>query len=64
MRSKARASRPPRALLRGQKVLDGITGEDIFKNDSSTRFQRGMWVDKKQFDSLTDEERAEMISTR
>lgn len=53
MRSRARASRKPRELLRGMKMNDGITGEEIFQDDNTTRFQRGMYMHKDNYDSWT-----------
>ncbi len=64
MRTKSRSARKPRALLRGQKMLDGISGEEIFQYDSSTRYQRGMYIHKKNFDTLTDEQREEALQVR
>lgn len=64
MHNKARAPRKPRALLRGPKMLDGISGEEIFKYDASTRTQRGLYMHKKNFDSLTDEQREQMMQGR
>jgi len=50
---RARASRKPKALLRGMKMIDGITGEDIFQKDSTTRYQRGMYMHKTSYDVKT-----------
>lgn len=61
---RARASRKPRALLRGMKILDGITGEEIFQKDSSTRYQRGMFVYKKSFDVKTTEQMQQELISR
>lgn len=61
---RARTGRKPRALIRGPKLLDGITGEEIFRNDSSTRYQRGMYMHKTNFDVITDEQREEMLRMR
>ena len=63
MRSRARSSRLPRKLLRGQKLLDGITGEEIYQRESTTRFQRGMYMHKKNYDTLTTEQMEEMLQT-
>lgn len=61
MRSKARSPRIPRKLLRGQKLLDGISGEEIYQRDASTYYQRGMYMNKKNFDELTTEQMNEML---
>lgn len=53
MRTRVRSPRLPRALLRGMKLRDGVTGEDIFMNDYTTRKQRGLWMHKDNFDELT-----------
>lgn len=57
MRSRARAPRIPRQLSRGRKVLDGLTGEELFEFGPDTRFQRGMFVHKDNYDTLLDSER-------
>lgn len=64
MRNRARSGRKPRALLRGMKIRDGITGEQLFMNDSSTCYQRGIYMHKKNFDTVTDEQREEMLKMR
>ena len=64
MRTRARAPRKPRVLIRGQKVLDGITGEELYRNDSSTRRQRGMYVHRKNFDILTTQQMEEALEAR
>lgn len=64
MRTKARSARKPRALLRGEKLRDGITGEDIFKRDATTRYQRGMYMHKDNFDRLTTEQMNEALQAR
>lgn len=61
---RARASRKPRALLRGMKMLDGITGEEIFQKDSTTRFQRGMYMNVKNFDRLTTQQMQDALIAR
>lgn len=63
MRTRARSSRLPRKLLRGQKMLDGISGEEIYQRASSTRYQRGLWMHKKNYDYLTTEQMEEMLQT-
>ena len=62
-RSHPRSSRLPRKLLRGQKLLDGISGEEIYQRDSTTRFQRGMYMHKRNYDSLTTAQMEEMLQT-
>ncbi len=64
MRSRARSPRIPRKLLRGQKMLDGISGEEIYQRDSSTRYQRGMYMHKKNYDYLTTQQMQEMLQTQ
>lgn len=61
MRSRARSPRIPRKLLRGQKLLDGISGEEIYQRDPSTRYQRGMYMHKKNYDYLTTQQMEEML---
>ena len=61
---RARASRKPRALLRGMKMIDGITGEDIFQKDSTTRYQRGMYMHKTSFDKLTTQQMEDALLAR
>lgn len=56
-----RSPRIPRKLLRGQKLLDGISGEEIYQRASSTRYQREMWMDKKNYDILTTEQMEAML---
>lgn len=60
-KSRARATPLPRKLLRGQKMLDGMTGEEIYQRSSSTRYQRGMYLNKKNYDTLTTEQMQEML---
>lgn len=64
MRNKARSPRIPRKLLRGQKLLDGISGEEIYQRDATTRYQRGMWMHKKNYDYLTTEQMEEMLQNQ
>lgn len=61
MRTRARSSRLPRKLLRGQKLLDGISGEEIYQRDSTTRFQRDMYMHKKNYDKLTTQQMEDML---
>ena len=61
MRTRARSPRIPRKLLRGQKLLDGISGEEIYQRDSSTRYQRGMYMNVKNYDYLTTQQMNEML---
>lgn len=58
---KGRAARKPRALLRGMKVLDLHSGEELFANDARTLIQYGGYVSSQMFDSLTDLQRQEQI---
>ena len=44
-------------------MLDGISGEEIYARDSTTRFQRGMFMYKKNYDTLTTEQMEEMLMT-
>jgi hypothetical protein len=62
-RTRARSSRLPRKLLRGQKMLDGISGEEIYQRDATTRYQRGMFMFKKNWDTLTTQQMEEMLQT-
>lgn len=63
MRTRARSARLPRKLLRGQKLLDGISGEEIYQRSSSTRYQRGMYMHKKNYDYLTTAQMEDMLIT-
>ncbi len=63
MRTKARSARLPRKLLRGQKLLDGISGEEIYQRDPNTRYQRDMWMNKKNYDELTTQQMEDMLLT-
>ena len=58
---RAHSSRKPRALLRGMKVLDYRSGEELFMYDPRTRIQNKQYVSAKMFDTLTDLQRAEQI---
>lgn len=58
---RASASRKPRALLRGMKVLDLHSGEELFMKDARTKIQYGGYVSAKMYDTLTDLERQEQI---
>ena len=49
---------------KGRKLLDQIDGSEIYELDSTTVIQRGMYMHKKNFDSLTEEQREEMIKAR
>lgn len=64
MRTRARSTRLPRKLLRGQKMLDGISGEEIYQRASTTRYQRDMWMHKKNYDALTTQQMEEMLLTQ
>lgn len=63
MRSRARSARIPRKLLRGQKLLDGITGEEIYQRASTTRYQRDMYMHKDNYDELTIQQMEDMLLT-
>lgn len=56
-----RSSRKPRALLRGMKVYDYHSGEEMFMKDPTTRIQYGNFVSREMFDTLTDTERQDQI---
>lgn len=56
-----RASRKPRALLRGMKVLDFHSGEELFIRDPRTRIQYNNYVSAQMFDTLTDLQRTEQM---
>lgn len=58
---RARASRKPRALLKGMKVLDLHSGEELFMKDPRTKIQYGSYVSAKMFDTLTDIQRQDQI---
>lgn len=45
----------------GQKYLDDISGEEIYELSSRYTTQRGLRMDKKNFDSLTEAQRYEAI---
>lgn len=59
-RHRASSPRIPRKLLRGQKILDAYTGEEIYSRDSSTRTRDGKAYYKKNYDYLTTEEEIRM----
>lgn len=48
--------------FRGQKYLDDISGEEIYELSSRYTTQRGLRMDKKNYDSLTEAQRAEQIT--
>lgn len=52
------------AWYKGQKFIDGIDGAEIYELDSRTVTQRGMLMDKKNYDSLTEAQRQEAITRR
>lgn len=58
---RARASRKPRALLKGMKVLDLHSGEQLWLRDSRTKIQYGGYVSNVMFDTLTDLQRQQQI---
>lgn len=62
-RGRPRSSRLPRKLLRGQKLLDGMTGEEIYQRASTTRFQRDMFLHKTNYDTLTTQQMEDMLLT-
>ena len=64
MRGRARSARLPRKLLRGQKMLDGMTGEEIYQRAPTTYYQRGMYLHKKNYDYLTTQQMEEMLMTK
>jgi hypothetical protein len=49
---------------KGAKLLDAIDGSEIYDYESSTVIQRGMKMHKKNFDSLTEEQREEQLKRR
>lgn len=59
-RSRGRPGRLPH-WYKGRKYRCDIGGEEIFELDGSSYFQRGLRVSKQNFDSLTDQERADLI---
>jgi hypothetical protein len=56
-RRTGRGGRLPR-WFRGKKILDDISGSEHFELDSDMFKQRGLNVQRRNFDSLTDSERA------
>lgn len=48
-------------VKKGKKLYDAIDGSEIYERSPRTVMQRGMYMDKKNFDSLTEEQRAEQI---
>lgn len=52
------------AWYKGQKLIDCIDGSEIYELESTTVIQRGMYMHKKNFDSLTEEQRQAMIRVR
>lgn len=53
--------RKPRQLLRGKKVLDYLTGEEIYQYDSNTVIQDGQYRTRRNYDTLTEDERQRQI---
>lgn len=49
---------------KGAKLYDAIDGSEIYELDSSTVKQRGMFMHKKNFDSLTEEQRQQQLTRR
>lgn len=47
---------------KGAKLYDAIDGSEIYELDSNTVVQRGMYMHKKNFDSLTEEQRQQSIN--
>lgn len=58
---RGRAARKPRVLLKGKKVLDYKSGETLYENDSNTMIQYGQFVSKKNYDSLTQDQRQQQV---
>ena len=50
---KGRGGRIPR-WARGKKINDFIDGSEIFERDSTTTKQRGQYIHKSNYDSITD----------
>lgn len=44
-------------------MLDGISGEEIYQRDGNTRYQRGMFMHKTNYDTLTTQQMEEMLQT-
>lgn len=59
---RGQSARKPRALLKGMKVLDLHSGEELFMKDPRTLIQYGGYVSKQMFDSLTDLQRQDQIN--
>jgi len=47
---------------RGRKLLDDIDGSEHFELDSNMMKQRGLNIHRKNFDTLTDLERAKELN--
>lgn len=52
------------AWFKGQKFLDDIDGSEIYERSSRIVYQRGLRMDKKNYDSITEEQREESITRR
>lgn len=59
---RGRSARKPRALLKGMKVLDFHSGEELFINDARTVIQYDAYVSSQMFDTLTDLQRQDQIN--
>jgi hypothetical protein len=62
----SRTGRPGRrpAWYKGRKVLEHYSGAEYYENDGKLMTQEGKLVDKQNFDSVTDKERAEQVQRR
>ncbi len=51
-------------VRKGKKIYDDIDGSEIYERSPRTVTQRGLMMDKKNFDQLTEEQRFEAIKRR
>lgn len=63
-RHRASSPRLPRQLLKGQKMLDNYTGEEIYSRESSTRQRYGKFYHKKNFDYITTADEIRMLQNQ
>lgn len=55
-RHSAKSARLPRKLLRGAKLLDDMTGEEIYQRDSNVISRNGRYYHRSNFDYMTTEQ--------
>lgn len=51
-------------INKGKKIYDDIDGSEIYERSPRTMTQRGLKMDKINFDTLTEQQRQEQIKRR